>query len=64
MNKFEKKFSNYSMEPLCTDEVHDQRTIEKAGTIEALSSLLTTKGIDEAEKTKIRKVISKIIATP
>jgi hypothetical protein len=49
---------------LCTDEVHDQRTIEKAGTIEALSSLLTAKGIDEAEKTKIRKVISKIIATP
>jgi hypothetical protein len=49
---------------LCTDEIHDQRTIEKAGTIEALSSLLTTKGIDEGEKTKIRKVISKIIATP
>ncbi|OEU11364.1 hypothetical protein FRACYDRAFT_245776 [Fragilariopsis cylindrus CCMP1102] len=44
---------------------HDQRgTIEKAGTIEALSSLLTTKGINEDEKTKIRKVISKIIAPP
>ncbi|OEU11738.1 hypothetical protein FRACYDRAFT_244861 [Fragilariopsis cylindrus CCMP1102] len=44
----------------------DQRRtiIEKAGTIEALSSLLTTKGINETEKTKIRKVISKIIATP
>lgn len=44
------------------DNVNDRTTIEKAGALEALSLLLTSDGISENEKMKVRALISNIIA--